>query len=498
MNSDRKSVVVVGAGIAGLVTAKVLRDDGFEVAVLEKEPTIGGVWTVSRTYPGLRTNNSRDTYAFSDHPYDQSTDLFPTAEQVREYLASYVRRFRLAPLIQLSTEVIRVSRRARGFEVMVNGPHGRTSLQSDFVVVCAGTFSEPTVPHIRDPQRFAGTAVHSSQATEAGLVIGKRVVVVGAGKSAVDCATWAAESAQQCTLVFRAPHWMAPRVLPGGIPIDRLVLGRLPESLFRYHRLTGIDRFFHGPAKVITRLAWRLTGLLLRLTMGMPAIMVPDQPLPHGVENFGVAPEFYAAVRRGRVQLRRDEITAFSDDAVTLASGERVSADIVIFATGWRQTVPFLDPDLASATLPDGHFRLYRHIVVPTEQHLGFVGYASSTACQLTSEVSAHWLSQLFRGTLTLPPVKDMDAEIQRVQTWLAEVFPARRHGYFVGPCVTHYIDDLLADMGVPTRRTRNALTEYLAPFLPSRYRDLSPPHRPVDVLETEVDSRVSRHTARR
>ena len=42
MTSDRKSVVVVGAGIAGLVTAKVLRDDGFEVAVFEKEPTIGG------------------------------------------------------------------------------------------------------------------------------------------------------------------------------------------------------------------------------------------------------------------------------------------------------------------------------------------------------------------------------------------------------------------------------------------------------------------------
>jgi dimethylaniline monooxygenase (N-oxide forming) len=498
VTSEGKSVVVVGAGIAGLVTAKVLREDGFEVTVFEKEPTIGGVWAVSRTYPGLRTNNSRRTYAFSDHPYDHSADLFPNAEQVREYLASYVRRFRLAPLIQLSTEVILVSRHGRGFEVVVNGPRGEMTLQSDFVVVCAGTFSEPAVPHIRDAERFAGTAVHSSQATDPGLVIGKRVVVVGAGKSALDCATWAAESAQHCTLIFRAAHWMAPRVLPGGIPIDRLVLGRLPEALFRYHRLTRVDRFFHGPGKAVTRLVWRFTGLLLRLNMGMPAIMVPEQPLPRGVENFGVAPEFYDAARHGRLDLRRDEITAFSDgDAVMLASGERVGADVVIFATGWRPTLPFLDPDLASAALSDGHFRLYRHIVAPTEQHLGFVGYASSTACQLTSEISAHWLSQLFRGTLTLPPVKDMEAEIQRVQAWLSDAFPGRRQGYFVGPCVTHYIDDLMADMGVPTRRTRNALTEYLAPFSPSRYRDLSSRHHPVDVFDTEVDSRSARHTAR-
>lgn len=100
-------VAVIGAGIAGLVTAKVLAADGFEVTVFEREPTIGGVWAASRTYPGLRTNNSRDTYAFSDHPYDRSADVFPTAEHVREYLASYVERFGLAPLVCVSTEVVR-------------------------------------------------------------------------------------------------------------------------------------------------------------------------------------------------------------------------------------------------------------------------------------------------------------------------------------------------------------------------------------------------------
>jgi cation diffusion facilitator CzcD-associated flavoprotein CzcO len=55
VNGTGRRVCVLGAGIAGLVTAKVLRDDGFEVIVLEKLPTIGGVWAPSRTYPGLRT-----------------------------------------------------------------------------------------------------------------------------------------------------------------------------------------------------------------------------------------------------------------------------------------------------------------------------------------------------------------------------------------------------------------------------------------------------------
>lgn len=476
---ERKRVVVIGAGIAGLVTAKVLRHDGFDVIAFEKESAAGGVWIESRTYPGLRTNNSRDTYSFSDHPYDRSADLFPTAAQVRRYLASYVARFELTPLIRLSTEVVSVRRRGAGFEVEARGPDGHTSTHCDFVVVCAGTFSEPLVPEIPGFEHFSGTVLHSSQATDPALLAGKRVVVVGAGKSALDCAAWAAEHAQRCTLVFRTPHWMSPRLLPGGVPIDRLVLGRYSELFFRYHRLTRIERFLQGSGSILTRLFWWMASLLFRSLLRMPAVMVPDERLPMGLENVGVAPEFFALARQGRVDLRRDTITTFGDGAeLLLASGDRVAADTVVFATGWRQTLHFLAPELASAVMQDGRFQLYRHILPPTEQGLGFIGYASSTACQLTAEVSAHWLSQTFRGEHTLPTVGQMNAEIQRVHTWLAGVFPARSEGYYVGPCVAHHIDDLLTDMGLPKRRTHNAFTEYLGAFTPARYCDVAEQRR--------------------
>ena len=356
---ERKRVVVIGAGIAGLVTAKVLRHDGFDVIAFEKESAAGGVWIESRTYPGLRTNNSRDTYSFSDHQYARSADLFPTADQVRQYLASYVDRFELAPLIRLSTEVVSVCRRDDGFEVAVQGPEGSATVHCDFVVVCAGTFSEPLVPVIPGVAHFGGTVLHSSQATDPALLMDKRVVVVGAGKSALDCAAWAAEQARRCTLLFRAPHWMSPRLLPGGIPIDRLVLGPFSELFFRYHRLNRVERFLHGPGKLLTQGFWWLTGLLFSSLLRMPAAMRPEQRLPSGLENVGVAPEFFALSRAGRLDLRRDAITAFGDGVeVQLASGGRIDADTVIFATGWRQTLPFLSPELASAVLRDGRFAL--------------------------------------------------------------------------------------------------------------------------------------------
>lgn len=470
-----KRVGIIGAGIAGLVTAKVMRDDGFEVVVFDKEDAAGGVWIAARTYPGLRTNNSRDTYAYTDHPYPESADVFPTAAQVREYLASYVERFGLTPLLRLSTEVIRVSEADGGFELKVCGPDGVEDLRFDFVVVCAGVFSAPRLPEIAGAGEFGGALLHSSQAIDPAVFEGKRVVVVGAGKSALDCAAWAGEHARECSLVFRKAHPMLPRFMPGGAPSDRVILNRFTESFFRYHRQSRIERFLHGPGQGITDRYWRVMSAFLRFLLRSPKAMTPDAPLPAGIENLGVSDEFFRMARRGRIALRRGSIAAFSGDtAVELADGQRLDADVVVFATGWRQELEFLAPELEKTVRVESRFQLYRHILPPTLPRLGFIGYGSSDACQLSAEVSAHWLSQHFLGELTLPKADDMHGEIARVGKWLGEVMPARPEGYYLGPYLTHHIDELMRDMGLPVRRTDNFVSEYFDTMLPGRYADLA------------------------
>ncbi|MEM1021128.1 MAG: FAD-dependent oxidoreductase, partial [Pseudomonadota bacterium] len=63
-----KTIAIVGAGFAGLSTGKLLRDLGYDVTIFEKEADVGGVWSASRRYPGLTTQNPGSTYALSDFP----------------------------------------------------------------------------------------------------------------------------------------------------------------------------------------------------------------------------------------------------------------------------------------------------------------------------------------------------------------------------------------------------------------------------------------------
>jgi hypothetical protein len=59
-----------------------------------------------------------------------------------------------------------------------------------------------------------------------------------------------------------------------------------------------------------------------------------------------------------------------------------------------------------------------------------------------------------------------------------AGTFPARDQGYFIGPYIAHYTDELMRDMGMPVRRTSNVFREYFAPFWPSRYETLGEERR--------------------
>jgi len=476
---SRKTVCVIGAGIAGLVSAKVLAADGFEVTVVEKESALGGTWNAKRTYPGLRANNSKQTYAFSDYPYPKDAATHPYAEQVRGYLESYANHFGVREKIRFNTEVRKVARvDESGQRLAVTtwaiGMDEEETAEYDFISVCNGVFHVPNIPAIEGMDEFDGRIVPACDVTQETFDQSRDPIVIGGGKTAFDCANWAAKLDLSPTLVLRHPHWVAPRYLLGFIPVDYLIVSRLSGSLLRYHRLRGFERFLHGVGKPIVRAWWGLFSFLFPKLLGMPAELTPPA-LPAELERVGVGGDFFDQLNAGRARAVIGEVRKFKSKSVELVNGDEISTDLVIFATGWQQGMEFLDDELRREIVDDnGRFHLYRHILPPTVPNMGFVGYASSFAAQMTAEVGAHWMSECFLKGLSLPSVDEMELEIERVHKWALEVMPSRREGYFVGAYMTNYVNDLVEDMGLPITRTGNFLKEYLAPCFASRYATLT------------------------
>ena len=477
-------VGIIGAGIAGLVSARIFLERGFEVQVFEKEPGLGGVWALSRAYPGLRANTAKETYSLTDYPYPASASGYPVAEEVRAHLESYAEHFGLNPRIRFNSEVVRLA------EVDVDGRQGFSmTLRSTaddgkdenreethefaYVLICSGAFSTPMMPDLPGRETYRGLVRHSSEWTHPALADVRRVVVIGAGKSALDCAAWAAREGKTSTLVFRKPHWMVPRYLPGGARSDLRFISRFIEMFVNYPVRSWDEKLLHGPGKPLVWLWWSFLSAVVPRVLGMPRHMVPEHRLPVGFESVGQVDDFFDLLNAGSISAIRAGVKGFYDLGVELDDGTQIEADLVIMGTGWRRDLSFLSEELSAKVQRHGRFHLYRRILPPDQQRLAFIGFFPTLTCPLSSEVGAHWAAQLFTGNLGLPSTSEMEQAIDKLENWARERVPELEDGVFTGPYISHYVDELMRDMGLPARRTSNFLKEYFGTFFPSRYESL-------------------------
>lgn len=488
------TVGIIGGGLSGLVAAKTFLRGGFDVTVFEKEDEVGGVWARSRRYPNLQTQNARDTYAFSDFPMPSHYPEWPAGEQVQAYLSSYADHFGVTRHVRLRTQVDQIRRReGGGFSVdtrAVGAPESERKTHAfDQVILSSGLFSLPHIPEAPGREAFeanGGVVLHTTAFHDTSVLRGKRVVVVGFSKSACDVAALAVDHAREVTLVHRSVGWKAPRFLFGVVPTKYLLLNRFTEMFFPYPGAEGFERALHEKASGFVARYWGGVMAALDKDLGLSKTgLRPEMPLSGvGCSLNMTPPGFYEAAQRGTLKLEGGEIARFHEGAVETSKGQRIPADVVIFGTGFRQEFPFLEPSLRRIVQDeDGTFRLYRGLYHPDAPGLGFCGFVNSLYSQLTSEVGARWLCELFRGRMKLPPREEV---IARIDEWLAFRKNERPDAFTAGACVVpwnfHYIDDLCRDMGARARRLpQNPFREFLLPVDPSLYAD----------LEEELDTRA-------
>jgi dimethylaniline monooxygenase (N-oxide forming) len=488
MNSSKnKDVCIIGAGISGLVAAKTFIEEGYNVTVFEKNKELGGVWEKSKTYPGVTTQTPREIYSFSDYPMPQSYPEWPTGEQVNRYLQSYAQFFGVTEKIQFKTEVIRVERTPSTSSkwLVTAGLTAHNSLviekfYFDIVLICNGTCHTPNLPDFPGVDRFTnsgGTILHSSQFNDLSLIKDKRLVVVGFEKSATDIATLAVNQASDCTLIFRQASWKVPRYFLGAINIKNLMLTRFGEMWFRYHKLEGIEKILHTVGKPIVWAFWRIMERIFRIQFRLDACkMVPEKPIEEMMTcTLSVATRgFYKYVLQDKIHAKKSQNIEFSKDSITLESGEKIPADIVILGTGFRQSIPFLEENYQKHIVDrNGVFHLYRNLIHPDVPQIGFVGYNNSLSCMMSAELGSRWLVEYFKGNLTLPSRSKM---LEAIYTNLEWRYRERARGLFSGTCVLpftfHYFDDLMNDLGVRVRQN-GSLPEIVKPLSPSAYKDL-------------------------
>ena len=483
-------IAIVGAGVAGLATAKVLKQAGHEVTIFDRVADVGGVWSESRRYPGLSTQSTKAQYELSDFRMPKSFPEWPSGPQVQQYLSAYAEHNHLVADLRLSTEVEKVTRTPNGHWAVRTRPRdgGENSTATfDGVVLANGVFSEPLKPVIPGEKEFVaaggqlipGTELHSEDQAR-----GKHVVVIGYGKSACDVTVAVSGAAASTDVIARQLLWKVPRKINNVVNFKMLLLTRLGESLFRYRYLRGFEKFLHGPGNEIRRGMLNSIGSVSVKQFKLKQLdLVPRGQMEDIVKGaIGLATEgFFEGVESGAIRVHRDQTIGrlFANDgvpSVELADGTVIPADIVLYSTGFTQGVPFLDEHIAAGLFDErDNFMLYRHIKPVGVQGLWFNGYNSSFFSPLNAEMAAVWIAADVAGDIDLPDSAAMRAAIVEHLAFMDEA--ANKHhsrGTKIIPFSMHNVDEVLGDLHVnipaPVR-----FSHWINPIAPSAYRTITP-----------------------
>jgi cation diffusion facilitator CzcD-associated flavoprotein CzcO len=466
----------------------MLLAEGYQCTVFERNARVGGVWTSG--YVGYGAQVQRELYEIPDWPLPPGTPDFTPGPTLCAYLEDYADHFGVTPHVRLRTTVTGVRERdegAPGWSVTYRGPDGAEGREDfDFVVVAIGLYSHsPDMPSLAGHDEFGGRIIHNSELRSLDQLEGRRVAVVGYGKSATDAAVLAVEHAQEATLVFREPHWPVPAVLAGGVPFKYALLTRFTNAMLPLHvRASRVHRLWHRVGKPFIWCFWRLVEAVLAWQCGLRGTdLMPSEPIEYdGFSNSTMLPkpELFESIHAGRLGAERGEITRCTPDGVILSNGRQLGCDLVILATGWKTDYGFLAADIRRRIgfEEDGYY-LYRQVVHPDLPRLAFVGSNATTYINiLTHNLQARWLAELLRGRHRLPDRAAMLAEIEATKRWKRRIVPPS--GARAATLHLHmqpYHDELLRDMGVSPRRKRGVLRllkEVFAPYEPNDYAEVA------------------------
>ncbi|KAK9808000.1 hypothetical protein WJX73_002005 [Symbiochloris irregularis] len=362
-DSRRLRVAIIGAGAAGLVSARECMREGHEVVIFDKGDHVGGVWVYSdeteledelginadrlrvhsSLYSELRTNLPRELMSFSDFPFTVkamgavSVDprRFPRHEEVLRYLWLFALEYDLLKLARLNTSVNTITplptpEGALGpqWDVTYTSTERGQKVQAtetfDAVISAIGNYHEPNLPNVPGLHSFPGKQIHCHNYRDKHRFKGQRVLVVGASFSGDEIARQIASVATQ--VIQCARSWASgPNVV-------------LPPNLTR-------------------------SPMVARLT--------------------------------------KDGRSIFED-------GKEWQPDSIVYCTGYKYAYPFLPSNLLDIEdFRVGH--LYNHIFHPEyAPTLSFIGLIVRSVRFPQFEAKARYVARSLSGRLKLPSKTDM------------------------------------------------------------------------------------------
>jgi dimethylaniline monooxygenase (N-oxide forming) len=440
MSSNK--IAIIGAGPAGLSSAKHCKQVGLRPTIFEKANDIGGLWrrtgTSTGVWDGLITNISRYSTMFIDFPWNSNEPLFPTDKDMHNYLRRYCEKYGLNECLRLNEQIESVERLETTSTTttdVIDKNKWKLNIRNliseemrsevfDYLIVATGMHQKPLMPKIESMHEFKGIVMHSSQfKLDDDRLKSKRVAVVGNSISGQEISSFLVNHAKYVLNVFRRPFLSAQRLIK--LKLDDNTYNILPFDLLVYNRSLLRPTTSSSEKESFTQLAQMLSIIFPEQTnkeLSNPALYYDLSEVKPIL--IAISDNYYSCVKNGQIETRKSEIAKFDKHGFYLSNGEYFQVDAVVFCTGYMLNIDFFEKeifekigydreDLISNKIP--HL-LYKCTFSPNIENLAFIAQNDGLSFAGT-DLQAKWASLVFTGKVKLPDKQTMQSHIDKIET---------------------------------------------------------------------------------
>jgi cation diffusion facilitator CzcD-associated flavoprotein CzcO len=344
MQDCSEKFLIIGAGPCGLGVAKALKEAGIAYDQVEADAEVGGNW-YHGVYETVHIISSRKTTEYADFPMPENYPDFPSRRQMADYYRIYADEFGLRENIQFNTKIVTCHPLEKHiWETEYESGEKRIYKG---VIVCSGHHWDKRFPNY--PGDFAGEFIHSKDYKNPDQLKGKRVLVIGGGNSACDVASEAARVGAEAHMSLRRGYWFLPKTMFGK-----------PSA--------------ESPAIFLPIFLQRLIlRIMLRIIVGKYQNYGLEHPDHKLFEHHPtVSSEVLHYLKHGRITPHKD-IERFDGNTVYFVDGTRTEVDLIVCATGFYVSFPFLPEGLVP--VKNGNIaQLYGGSMLPDHKNLYVFG----------------------------------------------------------------------------------------------------------------------------
>lgn len=336
------SVVVIGAGFAGLAMAVALRKIGVhDFVVLEAGDRLGGTWR-DNTYPGCACDVPSHLYSFSFAPNPNWSRDYSSQPEILDYLESTANRLDLRSHVVFGARVCAANWDEARALWRLETADGRT-FEAPFVVAGTGPFSRPRFPAVAGLERFRGPTFHSARWDHSFDPRGKRIAAIGTGASAIQFIPELAKDATRLLVVQRSAPWVLPKADAPFREATKRAFARFPaaERLLRariYWQLESRALGFVVDPRILSIGEWMGRRHIAAHIRDPKLARAVTPTFRMGCKRVLFSTDYYPTLTRPNVTLLPHGLIEVREDSIVTDDGRAHAVDAIVFGTGFDMT----------------------------------------------------------------------------------------------------------------------------------------------------------------